>query len=684
MSVSFVGQSGINSGTAIPYQRVMEPSQLGMFLHLEQAELLRIRRYHEHWRFYVGQHWAFTREGGEPLVTLNYARTLVDKAASWLVGAGMTVAVPQVFQHHTLPILEEVWEYNNRDQLLYNMALLGGVTGDVFALVTYAEPTDQARRVNPHTQGQIRIQLLNSEQVFPQWDPLNTDVLTSVRIETIYYDDRQQSMESSSDNQAKQLHTRRYTQIITPTHIIEQYQGQEPTSKENPLGEIPLIHIKNHPLPGEYYGLADMDSILDLNRELNEKATDISDIVNYHSAPVTVVTGAKVKQLERSSRNIWSGLPSEAKVFNLTLDSDLSAAIAYWKLIKQSMFEIASIPEGSLGQTQPISNTSGVALHTQYQPLVEKTARKRAFYEPGIAQINYFILRIKEVADNSFIMPTDLCKNCGGRIVEFAQPDGSVEKKCYHVNPQTFKFLSPDEVKVKYVRQHSFGSEVSEAPFSQVMKEHQKYAPSYWDPEKTRPAEEVAAEHAQAMHDAQLTQTAMSGGNAEGQAPPEKPAEQPVVPPKLPVAAMELPAEPETITLQRVLLDPTTGEQIPQEKEVITVVPMECTRHEYCNPYATTVTLNDTVPKDKQLQANLFQVYQTNGWVSKSWVRRQLPEIDNVEKIEEEIEEERAETPVQAKVPQGKQQATTKEQDAGQGSLDRTVGPPFGSNIPGG
>src|SRR5678816_442187 len=105
MSMSFAGQSAINPGTATPFQRIIEPSQLGMFLNLEQAELLRIQRYAEHWRFYIGQHWKFTREDGEPLVTLNYTQAIVDKSVSWLVGEGMTIKVPDAMKDHTLPVI---------------------------------------------------------------------------------------------------------------------------------------------------------------------------------------------------------------------------------------------------------------------------------------------------------------------------------------------------------------------------------------------------------------------------------------------------------------------------------------------------------------------------------------------------------------------------------------------------
>lgn len=684
MAYSFLGQANSGANVATPYQRVVEPSQLGLFLNLEQAELQRVKRYQEHWRFYLGQHWKFTREDGEPLVTLNYTRALVNKAVAWLVGEGMTVKVPDVLKDHTLPVINEVWKYNLVDQLLLTIALMGGVTGDVFILVTYAPPTAQARRVNPHTRGQIRIQLLNSEQVFPMWDPMDTNVLTAVRIETIFHDDSL-TAQQSADNAGRQLHTRRFTQTITATQIIEQYQGSEPVVRENPLGEIPLIHIKNDPVPGEYYGLSDLNDLIDLNRELNEKATDISDIINYHAAPVTVVKGAKVRNLERSPRNIWSGLPPEADVFNLQLQGDLGASINYWNSIRTSMLEISGIPEGSLGAQQAISNTSGVALHTQYQPLVEKTNRKKTTYQPGLQDVNYFILRIKETIDPTFKMPTDLCKFCGGRIVEIVQPDGQRRRQCYMIDRQTFDFMKPEDVKIRFIRQYSFGEKIEEKPFKQVKKEFGKVSRSYWDPAPEETADDkVAKEHDEAVSQQRPEFTEDPETGAEVQREPFEPPAPTAKPPKMPASSIEIPPEPEKITLRRVTIDPATGQEKTLSDEVRDVVPTGCERHEYLNPYENEVILNDTVPKDKQIQADLYEKYQNNGWVSKRWVRKNLDEIEDPDQLETEIEDEQAdarEDPSEPEMPPG---AGGKPGDKKGDELSRTVGPPFGSNLPGG
>jgi len=622
MSQTFLSQSVPGPSALGTFSRSVDPQQLQTYLALEQAEILRLRRYNEFWRFYLGQHWQFTREGGEPLVTVNYCRRIVNKICDWMIGKGMQVTVPAPLMNLTLPVLEEVWKYNNEQEWLRAASITGSVTGDAFALVTYEDATVQARRMNPHTQGRIRLQLLGSEQVFPTWDPLNKDTLLQVRIETLYYDSAaSKSMQEQSNTQQRHLHVLRFTQIITPEKIIEQFQGGDPTIRDNVLGEIALIHIPNQIVPGEYYGLSDIDGLTNINREINEKYTDVSDIINYHAAPVTVIFGAKAGNLERSAKQVWSGLPADAKVQQLELSTNLQQPIDYIKMVREVFMELSNVPEQSLGREQTISNTSGVALAIQYQPLVELVERKSPQFCRGIQEINYYILRIKEIVDRSFKLPTDLCSNCGGKIAEMEYPDGTIRRRCFMVDPQTFDFMDPANVKVKYIRLHSFGPSVSEGPAHQVMSEHNTTAPSEWDPAKSKDAEAKHAADQKAL-------TPPAPPAEPGQPPAPKPPTPPYEPPQM--HDVQLPPEPETITVQRAKIDPNTGAVVADgPPQTIQVVWTECEAPNYLNPFDTTVKLKPTLPKDKALEIAYHTLLKTAGAVSSDWIREHTDDIEN-------------------------------------------------------
>ena len=651
--------TGPNGGTAVPFMRVSDPMKLSGFASLSPIEQNRLRRIDESQRFYLGQQWSVQREGGEPLVTMNYIRKLVDKSVEFLVAKGFTVNVPSPLAQVSLPFLTEVWKKNRQQEFGWKAAQTGAISGDVFVLVTYLEPDAMEKRLYPYAKGRIKVQLLASEQVFPTWDPLDHDRLLSVRIDTLYQSDpRAASLPGQDISNNNGLLTKRFTQIITPTYIIEQIHGQAPVTRNNILGEIPLVHWQNLPMAGEYYGIADTFDLIDLQREFNEKSTDISDTINYHGNPVTVITGGKAKQLERSSRQLWSGLPSDAKVFNLALGGELQESNNYRESVKDTMFQLSDVPEGSLGTMQPISNTSAAALNTQFEPIIKKTLKKRACAEPGIERINYFILRIGQVM-GMIELPFDVCSSCGGRILEVPVPGqlrqqwvpdamneqgGSyvgvpvTKRKCYEVDPQTLEFRDPADMRLNYVKQYGFGQEVRESPFWKIQREIKLGKPSFWDYAAADLMQQKAFEQATAMTGEQNRQIlaaapTMAGvPGPDGQPTPIQSPLQPPIPPVrqtviLPPSFIDVPEEPEYVVVIKRYENPATGEVIGVQESNRFLVPTGCKRPEYLNPYESEVQYMETLPKDEHLRAQLHGNYLKMGVVDQEWVQDHTPEI---------------------------------------------------------
>jgi hypothetical protein len=298
-------------------------------------------------------------------------------------------------------------------------------------------------------------------------------------------DNAGQAVVPRADSTTSTIRKRRYVEYISPEEIVEGWEGAAASRRPNQLGEVPLVHIANEAVPGEYYGLSDLDGVIDLQREFNEKMTDVSDVVHYHAAPITIIQGAKARNLQKNPKNLWSGLPENAKIFNLEMGGDQGAAHKYLELVRQVLFDVSGLPEGSLGRLQAISNTSAAALEVQFQPLVEATARKAVNYVVGLQKVNYFILRIHELMTGKRF-PVDMCSECGGRVISYRvkKVDGSTElkKRCYRVNPTTLDLLSPDDVPVKVVVEHSFGKETREMTWGQAKRFWGKKSPSYWDP----------------------------------------------------------------------------------------------------------------------------------------------------------------------------------------------------------
>ena len=89
---------------------------------------------------------------------------------------------------------------------------------------------------------------------------------------------------------------------------------------------------------------------------------------------------------------MWGGLPKDAKVENLTMNTDLAASNTYVADIKKSIHEVGCVPENALGDIGAISNTSGVALQIMNMPLVERTNVKRTYSGIALQKVNKLII----------------------------------------------------------------------------------------------------------------------------------------------------------------------------------------------------------------------------------------------------------------------------------------------------
>ena len=342
----------------------------------------RLNRYSLNWAMYLGHHWGYRREQGEAQIAVNYYRAFNDYLARFTFGKGIHFRSPKATEAIVPDRLQRVWEVDNdKMRVLLEMAQQGGITGDCFVKVAYEEAwTDSIGRLHS---GRVRILPMNSAFAFPEFHPHDRNRLLRFKQKYRFW--------GTSLEGTRQVFT--YTEILTDD-IIEEYINDELIdSRPNPLGVIPVVHIANVPVAGSPWGLADCHDIITINRSYNEISTDVADIINYHASPVTVIVGAKASNLEKGAKKVWGGLPKDAQVFNLEGGaSGIDGALKYLELLKRSMHEMMNIPETALGQVQPISNTSGVALSIQFQPLMNRYSQKVAQYGIGIEKINELIL----------------------------------------------------------------------------------------------------------------------------------------------------------------------------------------------------------------------------------------------------------------------------------------------------
>jgi hypothetical protein len=342
----------------------------------------RLNRYAAAWAWYLGHHWSYRREMGESQFYMNYVRTMSDYITNFCFGKGVQFRTPEANAAIIPRLLSTVWEdHNNKHYVLWEMGQLASVTGDCFTKVAYEEPYQDSTGM--WHEGRIRVIPLNPAHCFPEYHPHDRDRLLRFKLKYRFW--------GTAPEGTRQVYT--FTEILSED-MIQQFINDELIDQyPNALGIIPIVHIPNTSISSSPWGQSDIWDIIPLNRELNEKMVEVSDIINYHAAPVTIITGAKASQLERGPKKVWAGLPKDASVFNLESRGEMSGALEYIQFIKRTMHEITGVPETALGQFQPVSNTSGVALAIQYQPMMNRFNMKKVHFTKGLEAINEIIIK---------------------------------------------------------------------------------------------------------------------------------------------------------------------------------------------------------------------------------------------------------------------------------------------------
>lgn len=395
---------------------------------LTPSEQKRLKDIETAWDFYEGYHWEdIENDSDSPQVTTNYCRLFVNKFVAFELGKGFTIEVPKYLEKLEVTVnnkkieyssdvdsdglvsedeqdnvivrerymgefLELVWKTNKKNVLITEIGQTKSITGDAWIHPKFVAKEDLGQKdpFNEFPNGKIEISVLPSQYVFPTMDEHDKDVL----VEMLIMYPIKKRVEEGTVIKRTVMQTVMYKEFWTPNEIVVYEDSNEVDRMENPYGFLPFVLIKNFPTAGRVHGTGDLEDVIPLNTEYNLKNSDVSEVIDYHSAPITLVYGAKVGNLEKGANKVWGGLPKDAKVENLGLNGDLVASQQYIARTKTAMCEVGCNPESTIGGAQAISNTSGVALQYMNAPLVDRTNVKRECTKDGLEVVNKMIISI--------------------------------------------------------------------------------------------------------------------------------------------------------------------------------------------------------------------------------------------------------------------------------------------------
>ncbi len=265
------------------------------------------------------------------------------------------------------------WNMNNMVELFQKIYQMGSVSGDAYVFL-YPDVE----------KGFVEYTVLDTRVVVPKFVDGDYNQVESYRVITPLIGTNRKDDYVAKVTEYKVGLVLEYK----VKEVSDEAEHFEETQEEYDLDFIPIVHIQNIAMSVGYGGRSDLEDIIKLNKLFNEMSADFKDILDYYLQPTTVITGGTLGQVKRGINQIWSGLPADARVFNLNMDADLSSMLEFLKMLKNGMHDMSGVPEEILSKVQHISNTSAAALEMLFQPIIQMADTKSITYGAGVDEIN--------------------------------------------------------------------------------------------------------------------------------------------------------------------------------------------------------------------------------------------------------------------------------------------------------
>lgn len=332
--------------------------------------------------FYNGDQWEGLPAPNERRLTFNYARVFVNKAASYLMGRGVSFSVDPPpgsgeeganAARHAEDLLRAAYEANSLALVDLDTAVDSAVLGDGAFRVTW----DAGRGM-----------------------PLVTAVDPAGLVCVRQADDYRRLV--------RVIHTYRKgsgaVPGVGPGQVREEWtadmleiwrDGSMEKRIPNPYGFIPYVIFPNLRVPKEPWGQSDLVDVMAVNRDLNARLSILSHILEVSGNPIAVLenvtdsTGIKV-----GPGRLWE-LPRDAKAYLLDLLSGggVGLHIEYIDLLYRVLHDLAEMPRTAFGDSSG-TGRSGVALEIELQPMLQKIARKRAIWSVALQERSRMIVAL--------------------------------------------------------------------------------------------------------------------------------------------------------------------------------------------------------------------------------------------------------------------------------------------------
>jgi hypothetical protein len=353
---------------------------------LNRMDTARLANYKTNLDFYNGSQWQQTSRHRQ--LVFNYTKVSIDKVTSFLLQGLIFPCYPSDTSKELKDrsaaaeqYLRQVYAQNNLQQLDWETEIDCAILGDACYKVTWDAEERRIRVTSPDVSGLFAWWL--GDDTSRVWRLASRYTLTEDELSILY-------ARSIGKKQATitELWTAQDFELYLDNDLID--------SKPNPYGFIPFVIFPNLREPKKFWGISDIPSLIQPQRELNRALSQLSRILELSGNPIAVLENiASSEDIKVQPGAVWT-IPEDAKAYLLDLlqGGGVRLHIDYIDLVYRALHDISEAPRAAWGGVE--RDLSGTALNIELGSLIQKVTRKRTIRTNAYKQRNDIILRLAE------------------------------------------------------------------------------------------------------------------------------------------------------------------------------------------------------------------------------------------------------------------------------------------------
>ena len=345
------------------------------------------------WRYYEGDHDKFFTPDGRGVdfnVTVNITSQAVDKMVAFFApetprivvqdGEDRVGLLTEVSKSGTQLLIDAIWETNDKDEFIQDLAQSGFISGHSFVKIT-----------NP-SQGLPKFNIIDPRNVTIFWNINNAKQVLYYRLTWKVSDDTS----IIQDIVPNWLFANQ--NLIDPVDVLAgwtliQYEVKTGKFKQIGMSEwdfpfSPIVAWKNSPYAHKVYGLSDLRH-LNLNDTLNFIKGNTNKILYHHGGPQTIVTGAALDDMEKKKSGVSTIMEfpdPNTKVFNLELKSDLKSSQGIADDIRAAFFGQTRVVD--MAQIRDnLARVTNFGVRMIHGDMMDMITTRRKVYGKGISRM---------------------------------------------------------------------------------------------------------------------------------------------------------------------------------------------------------------------------------------------------------------------------------------------------------